>query len=241
MTLEHLLWAWVALALLLLPLQLVIVAPYGRHVSSRWGPLLDATTAWVVMETVALVAFWVGVLWNGSAVALWPALLFSVHYVHRAFVYPFRARAPGRQMPLLIMLFAVVFNTVNGGANGWYVGLGMVGSEGSWQLVSGSFLFFAGMAMNIAADNHLIALRRSGSGYRIPEGGLFKRISCPNHAGEMLQWGGFALVCWNLPALAFWVWTVANLLPRSIAHHRWYQETFSDYPRERRALIPYVL
>ncbi len=241
MTLDHLLWPWIALALLLLPLQLFIVAPYGRHVSSRWGPLLDATTGWFVMETVALAAFWIGVLWNKSAVDWWPALLFTLHYVHRSFVYPFRARSAGRQMPLVIIMFAVLFNAVNGGANGWYVGLGMAGGEGSWQLVAGNALFFAGMTMNIVADSQLIALKRLGAGYLIPRGSLFKWISCPNHAGETLQWGGFALVCWNLPALAFWIWTVSNLLPRSVAHHRWYRATFSDYPPERRAVIPYVL
>jgi len=43
---------------------------------------------------------------------------------------------------------------------------------------------------------------------------------------------------WSLPALSFAIWTAANLGPRARTHHRWYQQTFADYPPERRALIP---
>jgi 3-oxo-5-alpha-steroid 4-dehydrogenase 1 len=48
-------------------------------------------------------------------------------------------------------------------------------------------------------------------------------------------------MCWNLGALAFLVWTVANLAPRAFRTHHWYRQQFSDYPRERKALIPFVL
>lgn len=37
------------------------------------------------------------------------------------------------------------------------------------------------------------------------------------------------------------VWTAVNLVPRALAHHRWYREHFEDYPRQRKALIPFVL
>jgi steroid 5-alpha-reductase/3-oxo-5-alpha-steroid 4-dehydrogenase 1 len=57
----------------------------------------------------------------------------------------------------------------------------------------------------------------------------------------MLEWIGFALMTWCLPGLAFSVWTIANLAPRAWAHHRWYQDAFPDYPKERKALIPYIL
>ena len=47
---------------------------------------------------------------------------------------------------------------------------------------------------------------------------------------------------WCSPALAFAVWTLVNLLPRALHHHKWYQETFSDYPPEnyRNRAISYV-
>ncbi len=75
----------------------------------------------------------------------------------------------------------------------------------------------------------------------VPRGGLFELVSCPNLSGEILQWFGFALMCWNLPALSFAIWTAANLIPRAISHHRWYRTHFADYPKSRRAVVPGIL
>lgn len=54
----------------------------------------------------------------------------------------------------------------------------------------------------LKADNILIHLRKPGeTGYKIPQGWLFKYISCPNMFGELVEWAGYAILCWNLPAL----------------------------------------
>ena len=42
----------------------------------------------------------------------------------------------------------------------------------------------------------------------------------------------------NAAGLAFAAWTMANLVPRARAHHRWYRERFPDYPARRKALVP---
>jgi steroid 5-alpha reductase family enzyme len=103
-------------------------------------------------------------------------------------------------------------------------------------------LFALGVYINIQSDNILLNLRKPGeSGYKIPYGGMFRYVSSPNYLGEIIEWTGYALACWSLPALSFAVWTIANLVPRAIAHHRWYQRQFSDYPAERKALIPFVI
>ena len=59
--------------------------------------------------------------------------------------------------------------------------------------------------------------------------------------GEMIEWGGFALMTMSLPALSFFIWTVANLAPRAIAHNNWYKEQFGDEPEGRKAMIPSIL
>lgn len=85
-------------------------------------------------------------------------------------------------------------------------------------------------------------LRKTGeTGYKIPFGFLFDKISCPNHFGEIVQWLGFAIMAWNLPASTFLIWTLANLLPRSLRHHKWYKEKFEEYPEERKAVIPWLV
>jgi protein-S-isoprenylcysteine O-methyltransferase Ste14 len=100
-------------------------------------------------------------------------------------------------------------------------------------------LFFAGLAVNWQADRILRELRRPGeTGYKIPVGGLYGLVSCPNYLGEILEWTGWALATWSLPGLMFAVWTAANLVPRARANHKWYRETFSDYPPKRKAVLP---
>jgi 3-oxo-5-alpha-steroid 4-dehydrogenase 1 len=101
--------------------------------------------------------------------------------------------------------------------------------------------FISGFFINKKSDNILIALRKEQDGYQIPQKGLFKYVSCPNHFGEIMEWIGFAIIAWNIAALSFAVWTICNLLPRALNHHAWYKETFENYPKNRKALIPYIL
>ena len=51
---------------------------------------------------------------------------------------------------------------------------------------------------------------------------------------------GWALATWSLAGLSFLCFSLANLAPRALAHHRWYHQTFADYPKQRRALIPWL-
>lgn len=119
------LYVWIGLAVVLLPIQLVITAPYGRHSVSSWGPMISNTSAWIVMELVALVGFW-GALLHArqslSPVAWVAAVLWSVHYVNRALIYPLRTRTRGKRMPVMVMIFAMLFNIVNSLVNGTYTG-----------------------------------------------------------------------------------------------------------------------
>ncbi|MCP5181578.1 MAG: DUF1295 domain-containing protein [Pseudomonadales bacterium] len=244
---DGLLWLWITLAVVVFLVLLFVSAPYGRHVRDGWGPTLSATVAWVGMESASLFALWWGVLnaAAGGQPVLLPLLLWTAHYVYRAWIYPLRAHARARRMPVIVMLMAVAFNGVNGYTNGIFIGSGWVQENAfAWSDMRtwlGLCLFVLGAGLNIGADNELLRLRRQGGGYRIPRGVLHARISCPNYLGELIEWTGFAVLCWNLPALAFAVWTVANLVPRALEHHRWYLRTFPDYPRSRRALVPFLL
>ena len=110
------------------------------------------------------------------------------------------------------------------------------------RFLLGVSVFFLGMIINIKSDNILFSLRDDGStGYKIPRGGLFERVSSPNYLGEIIEWIGFAIATWSLAGLTFAVWTFCNLAPRAFAHHRWYKEEFDDYPKNRKALIPFVI
>ena len=141
---------------------------------------------------------------------------------------------------------ALVFNVVNGYLNGRYLfALGPERNSG-WlvdpRFLVGLSLFGGGMLLNLWADQRLRSLRAPGeTGYQIPQGGAFRLVSCPNYLGEIVEWIGWAILTWSPAGLAFAVWTAANLVPRALSHHRWYQRTFPDYPAERRAVAPGLL
>lgn len=246
MTLEHfylacVLWGLTGVGSFIL-LQFV-AAPYGRHIKKGWGPEISNKLGWIFMEipSFAIILYFF-LTSNQSAYAAMLSIIWLVHYFNRTFVYPFRIRTKGKKMPLLIIIFAVFFNLVNASTNGYYLAQleeYTAISFTTWNFYLGAFLFLFGFISNQISDHILINLRKPGeTGYKIPQGYLFKYISCPNHFTELLQWGGFALMAWNIPAACFLIWTAANLIPRAIRHHKWYQEHFNEYPKNRKALIP---
>lgn len=148
-------------------------------------------------------------------------------------------------MPLLIVVSGILFNLVNGFSLGYYFAH-FANYADSWftdiRFIAGLLLFSGGMVINWQADEKLIHLRKPGeTHYTIPEGWLFKYISCPNLFGEIIEWMGYALLCWNLPAWVFFIWTSANLIPRALSHHKWYRHNFTGYPAQRKAVFPFLV
>lgn len=170
--------------------------------------------------------------------------MWEAHYIHRAFIYLFSLRDKWKPMPAVVSLMGAVFNLGNAYLNGHYL-FDLSGSryQAGWlaspQFISGAVLFVAGFVINRHADNTLHGLRGKGEhGYKIPCGGLYRYISCPNYFGEILEWTGWAVATWSWTGLAFAIWTFANLVPRARAHHKWYRQNFKEYPMERKALLP---
>jgi len=133
---------------------------------------------------------------------------------------------------------------VNVYLNGSYIAAGSY--PAAWltdpRLLVGVALFLVGFVINRWADRVLRNLRAPGeTGYKIPRGGLYELVACPNYFGELLEWVGWAVATWSLAGLSFAVFTAANLIPRAVANRRWYRERFPEYPASRRALIPYLL
>ncbi len=244
-----LLAAWTALAAVTFIALLVVTAPYGRHRRAGWGPTLPARAGWLLMELPAVVTLAVFFFVSERRTELVPAVflaLWQLHYVQRALIYPFRMRASARRMPVTVALMAALFNVINGYLNGRWLFSHGPSLTPAWladpRFVLGAALFAAGFALNLRADSILARLRQPGeSEYRIPRGGPFRLVSCPNYLGEIVEWCGWALLTWSPAGAAFALWTAANLVPRARAHHRWYRERFPDYPPERRAVIPFVL
>lgn len=75
--------------------------------------------------------------------------LWTLHYINRTLVFPFRLRTSGKRMPVVIVLSAVLFNAINGPTlTGWW--LGHIALDRPFPMRwpgPGRRLFFAGWAL----------------------------------------------------------------------------------------------
>ena len=239
--------AVVALAMFIL--LFFISAPYGRHVRRGWGPSINSKWGWIIMESPAVIIFSILFAISDRKIELVPIVLFVLwllHYVQRDLIFPFFLRTKKR-MPILIMFFGMIFQISNTYLQArWIFHFSApTAYTPSWlkdpRFIIGVIVFIIGYIINRHSDLVLRELRKPGeNGYKIPFGGMYKFVSSPNYLGEILIWIGWALMVWNLAGLLFAFWTVANLVPRARSHHKWYKETFEEYPENRKAIIPYL-
>lgn len=245
---QGLLYAWFGMSILVFVVLFFVSAPYGRHARAGWGPNIPSIVGWLVMESPAvlipLVLFLISSRHHHPV--LWIFLvMWEIHYIHRTLIYPFRMRMQAKTMAISIAIMAFVTNIGINYLNArWLFHLGPEYTL-AWlkdpRFIVGITLFFVGLGINWHSDSILRNLRQPGdTGYRIPQGGMYRWVSCPNYFGELLEWIGWAIATWSLPGLAFAVWSCSNLIPRAISNHRWYLEQFPSYPTSRTALIPRV-
>jgi protein-S-isoprenylcysteine O-methyltransferase Ste14 len=234
-------------SLLVFILLFFVSAPYGKFQRKGWGPAIKSKWAWMIMEAPSPVLM--VLLFMVSDNKHLPYILFILfwlaHYLHRTFIYPFTQSGREKQYPIIIVIMALVFNCLNGFINGYGIFHLMTYKAGwllSWQFITGIILFISGFVINKISDDKFRLLRKENPGeYVIPQGWLFRYISNPHYFGEIIEWGGWAVMTWSLPGLAFFVFTFANLFPRAVSSHRWYKENFKDYPAKRKAIIPFII
>jgi len=242
------LWIIFVVSALSFPSLFFFTAPYGRHSSTLSGPGMPYNIGWFIMElppiTVVPYIFFQG----PHRTSLVPILIFCVwmaHYTYRSIFFPFLLQGKAKKKPIAAVVAGFCFNILNG--FGVAYGLSFLGDHltPGWlidpRFLLGLVLMGTGFWICYRADYILRHLRKPGeTGYKIPYGGMYRFVSSPNYLGEIIEWIGFALVCWNVPALAFMLFTVSNLFPRAFSHHQWYQEQFPDYPKDRKAIIPFI-
>ncbi|TNE39800.1 MAG: DUF1295 domain-containing protein [Alphaproteobacteria bacterium] len=241
-------WLYLAVTLITFLALFFITAPYGRHARQGWGPTMPAFWAWMIMEMPAFLALPV-YFWISGAPLTWPHLIFilafSGHYAQRTFYYPWRRRQTSHRWPVTLPALAFTYNLLNGFTNGWYLFAIHAPYTSAWltdpRFLIGAVLFLVGMVINLHSDKVLLDLRKPGElGYKVPQKGLHRWLASPNYFGEFIEWLGFAVMTWSPAALLFAAYTFANLAPRAHANLKWYRETFDDYPRTRKAFIPFV-
>ncbi|XP_009782383.1 uncharacterized protein LOC107812573 [Nicotiana tabacum] len=114
--------------------------------------------------------------------------------------------------------------------------------EPSIDLKYGGFIIFlVGIIGNFCHHYLLSNLRNKGEKeYKIPQGGLFNFVICPHYLFEILVFVGVSCISQTLYSISFTLGTMFYLMGRSIATRRWYQSKFDDFPKDIKALIPYI-
>jgi 3-oxo-5-alpha-steroid 4-dehydrogenase 1 len=132
---------------------------------------------------------------------------------------------------------------------------------------AGILLWASGFAGNILHDEVLLNIRRKANAkgkrnenqlgkehYAIPRGYLYQYISYPNYFCEWAEWLGYALAAAPFPVLIplsstvqtiqppwLFLWSeIFLMIPRAYKGHRWYHKNFPEYPKERRAVVPFI-
>eukprot|EP00842_Homolaphlyctis_polyrhiza_P005256 jgi/Hompol1/5731/HPOL_004676-RA len=197
--------------------------------------------------------------------------MFTLHYINRGIIYPLRAPAMASMPISIVLsgiCFNIPNGYANGRFIGLFgaekLAIASTNLSSHPNVFIGLAMFIFGMYVNITSDETLFSMRKElvqmqkegrssqqirskmqvdpTGRYVLPVGGWFGLVSCPHYFGEIVEWLGFAITGWSLPGLAFAIFTAANLIPRAIHQHRWYLDTFgSQYPKERRAVIPWLV
>lgn len=105
----------------------------------------------------------------------------------------------------------------------------------------GIILFLIGIAGNFYHHKLLADMRRESSGYFIPHGGLFRYVVCPHYLFEIVGWLGIALISRHT---AVWMNLLAMssfLAGQGLRALSWYRATFEDFPKSRKAILPFLL
>ncbi|GFN81633.1 polyprenol reductase-like [Plakobranchus ocellatus] len=84
---------------------------------------------------------------------------------------------------------------------------------------------------------------KAAKGHYIPQGHLFGWVSSPHYLCEILIYLSFCTITqWkNMYLMCSTIFVIVNQVSASLSVHHWYRLTFPSYPKDRKALIPFVL
>jgi 3-oxo-5-alpha-steroid 4-dehydrogenase 1 len=237
--------------------SLFVQSPYGRFASDKMGINLNPKLGWWLMEIPATAVFVWFFLQGPRAFEAMPLLLglvWLIHYGNRGWFFPLSIRVvPGKKssFSVTVMAMGMFVTAIHGYLNArWFTELG-AHLTNDWftnpRFLVGILIYYSGFLLIVSSESIVRNLRDPAklaageSGYRIPFGGGYRFVSSPQYLGELTAWAGFTIMTWGLPGLMIFLISAGNLVPRAFATHKWYREKFPDYPKDRKALIPYVI
>mmetsp|Transcript_22494 Transcript_22494/g.32849 ORF Transcript_22494/g.32849 Transcript_22494/m.32849 type:complete len:267 (+) Transcript_22494:43-843(+) len=234
-----------------------VIAPYGRFATQSFGIELNPKFGWWLMEIMATVSFLYFYPQGPNAskpVPLIFAVLYLIHYANRGWYFPLNIRvAPGSKssFSISVALSGFFVTTMHGYLNAMWYSKYCTYLDWDWMTsptcIFGLLLYEMSFWSTIYCEHIIrnlrdkVAVKNEASRYKIPKGFLFEYVSSPQYFTEILGFLGWAIMTWSPAGLFIFLISAANLVPRAVGTHKWYQEKFKEeYPSKRKALIPFI-
>ncbi|KAM7286746.1 very-long-chain enoyl-CoA reductase [Ixodes scapularis] len=173
-----------------------------------------------------------------------------IHYAKRLLETLFVHRFSHGTMPIMNLFKNCSYYWLFGMYIGYYVNhpLYTPPSLGAQQMYAGLAAFLFAELGNLSIHVALRNLRPSGTKERKipvatanPFTWLFGMVSCPNYTYEVMAWLSFTVMTQCVPAGLFTLAGFYQMAVWALGKHRNYKKEFPNYPKDRKAIVPFVL
>ncbi len=204
----------------------------GRGVPSRVGML----TLYSVPALAGLAAALPGMASESLPQRLLWVLVVG-HFAKRALEAAFLHRYSGSMQVFSAFAIGTYYSLIAAGLV--WLRLSAVYAPDLWMWL-GVGLFAIGEAANGYHHLLLARLRQNKAGYHIPQGGWFAYVVCPHYFFELVAWLGIVLVSRHLFAGLVLLAMTGYLAARSLKTLAWYRQKFTHFPKNRKAIFPFL-
>ncbi|XP_057334482.1 very-long-chain enoyl-CoA reductase [Microplitis mediator] len=178
----------------------------------------------------------------------WAAICWTIHYAKRIYETLFVHRFSHATMPLRNLFKNCSYYWLFTMYVAYHVNHPLYTPPDSLCSIIGLLLFTICEIGNLSIHLALRNLRPPGTNVRKipvatsnPFTSLFNFVSCPNYTYEIGSWIGFTIMTKCLPAAFFMIAGAYQMTIWALGKHRLYKKEFSNYPKNRKAIIPFLI
>ncbi|KAL1131036.1 hypothetical protein AAG570_012273 [Ranatra chinensis] len=176
------------------------------------------------------------------------AACWSAHYSKRLLETIFVHRFSHSTMPLFNLFKNCTYYWLFAAYVAYHVNHPLFTSPSAIQVYASLGAFIASELGNLSVHLALRNLRPPGTKKRSipvatanPFTYLFNLVSCPNYTYEFAAWASFTMLTQCLPAGLFALAGFYQMAVWAVGKHRNYKKEFPNYPKNRKAIIPFIL
>ncbi|XP_063221579.1 probable very-long-chain enoyl-CoA reductase art-1 [Bacillus rossius redtenbacheri] len=176
------------------------------------------------------------------------AVCWAVHYAKRLLETLFVHRFSHATMPLFNLFKNCSYYWLFTAYVAYHVNHPLYTPPRTMQIYCGLAGFILCELGNLSIHVTLRNLRPAGTSVRKvpvatsnPFTSLFNWVSCPNYTYEVGSWLSFTIMTQCLPAGLFTLAGLYQMAVWALGKHRAYKKEFPNYPRNRKAILPFIL